>query len=119
MWAGLIVLWVVLSVCVQAFAAGEALTEFQRDSLDLAGRWQCLLGKGDGAMWRPQVAGGEEWKAVRVPRGGFLPRLGVERKRFGGVRNVWARRRFTLTAAQAARGAVLKWGGVRLSLIHI
>ena len=113
MWAGLIVLWVVLSVCVQAFAAGEALTEFQRDSLDLAGQWQCLLGKGDGAMWRPEVAGGEKWKAVRVPGRGFLPRLGVERKRFGGVRNVWARRRFTLTAAQAARGAVLKWGGVR------
>ncbi len=102
-----------VTVCAQALAVGESMDEFRRDALDLNGRWECLLEAGEQEMWRPEVAAGQTgWKNVRVPNQ-FLPRLGVERGDFAKVQSVWARRRFKLTAEQARRGAVLKWGGVR------
>ena len=109
-------LWTVLCVCMLAGAAlaGEHLEltpDFHRDVLSLNGRWQALAEHGDEELFKADVAAKVKgWRDVEIP-GGLLP--AVKRKGAAKIKHAWARRTFTLTKAQAARGAVLRWGDLR------
>ncbi|MCC7408668.1 MAG: hypothetical protein IT442_11400 [Phycisphaeraceae bacterium] len=74
-------------------------------TLRLEGAWEIARSGVDAT-----VDGIGAWEAVQLP-GQFLPGLtGPEHEK---VEVIWARRRFELTAAQAASGVSLRWGGVR------
>lgn len=89
----------------------ELVMECQREAVSLNGRWRCLTEHGEAEVWQEQVAAGlTGWKSTSVP-GTLLP--GIRREDHSKVRSVWAQKTFTLSSAQAARSAVLKWNGIR------
>ena len=112
MWLAAAVACFVLLVCLgQASADWQFNPEFERDSLSLNGEWLCHTEHGDKEVWKAEVAQTlPGWKKVAVP-GNLL--LGVHRKQYAKVRNVWAARTFSLTRGQASKGAVLKWNSIR------
>ncbi|NLF33162.1 MAG: hypothetical protein GX591_20035, partial [Planctomycetes bacterium] len=87
----------------------------------LGGTWSVLVGHGDAAIWRPDVAAAAgPWKPVEVPSGnlvlpdsdgdGAWQAVGELHERTGCV---WVRRTFDLDPVRAGRDAVLRWGGIR------
>ncbi len=99
-----------LAAFLQASSAQEPLTDFSRDSLSLDGQWQCLRDHESAKVWQGEVAAGlEGWKLADVP--GLLWRGG--RQVHESTRCIWARRSFTISKGRAAKGAVLKWNGIR------
>lgn len=102
--------------------AEKLLMDHRRDAVSLAGTWQMLLEHGDRAVWKTAVAEqAGPWEAVEVPGSNLMPPEDPEAegawKRVAELHKrtecVWVRRSFALTEEQAARDAVLKWGGIR------
>lgn len=94
-------------------APGEVsgmVTDYQRDALDLNGTWQVQLERVDKPSRQPPELLADSWTEVQVP--GPLFKENAEESN-NNLRCAWARRTFRLTAEQAQRGAVLKWGGMR------
>jgi len=90
---------------VESFGRG-----YERDSVVLTGEWDVLPGHGDEEVWRAATADAlAPWHKAHVP-GALLPEMAREKAR--PVDYAWARRRFQLSARQASRNAVLRWGGV-------
>lgn len=84
--------------------------DYHRDNLNLAGTWQCVTGHGDAPLWKPDAAAQLTWEDAVVP--GALP-TEMDHADRPALEQVWARRTFILTEAQARRGIVLRWGGIR------
>ena len=98
--------------------AGELRLDHRRDALSLEGEWTALLEHGDENVWDSAVADGlGPWKPVDVPGSNLVRADDDDRSKLSELHrqtaHVWLRRSLTLTAEQAARGAVLKWGGIR------
>ena len=105
---------IAVALCFAAFARSSHAFEFGRDvareSLGLNGMWKVLRDDGTGEMWKPEVTARATWNEVEVP-GNLIPRL--PRDVMLKTKFVWARRTFVLTQPQAAKGVVLRWGGIR------
>jgi len=85
--------------------------EFERNSVSLNGEWERLLEHADEEVWKPEVAATlGPWEPFSVP-GKVIP--DVPKREHNSVRFVWARRAFRVDSKDAARGAVLKWNGIR------
>jgi hypothetical protein len=99
--------------------AGDLVLDYQREHLGLNGTWQALPQEGDAEVFRPEAAGpaadGTNWRARTLP--GILADLPSTTTKptdaWAMLKTVWVRRRFTLSAAQAVRDAVLKHNGIR------
>ena len=102
------ILAVMLLVCVVSSALAS---EGQRaDAVLLNGPWQFARGNGDEGAESGAGQAKLQWKPVTLP-GQFSqwdPKLATS------VRFVWARRKFTVTQAQAGRLAVLRWNRISL-----
>jgi len=113
---------VTLFLVTPTTAESELIVDYQRDNLTLNGKWLTIAGHEDEPIWRQGLANTiEGWQEVNVP-GVLVRRTPKDRTRQArkavrkaneADRCAWARRTFTLTEAQAARDAVLKWGGIR------
>ncbi len=102
------------SACADIPAVVPLTRDHHRDSLELGGAWQCVVGQGDAPLWEHDAAAALTWEDVTVP--GQLPgdaAEGWDPERRRQIDFVWARRTFTLTPEQARRGAALRWGGIR------
>jgi len=101
----------VLSLGAPASAGQPFEPEFARDSaVCLNGAWRVLAEHGDEDVWKPEVAQTVgPWREVVVP-GPFMAEAGLEDRRQLGF--MWATRTFSLSPAEAARDAVLKWNGI-------
>jgi hypothetical protein len=99
--------------------AADLRLDEQRDNLNLTGTWQRLLENADGEVWKTDVADKlAPWKAVEVPSSNLMPAedgqdAAAARQQAEKTVNVWLRRSFEVTEAQAARDVLLRWNGIR------
>jgi hypothetical protein len=102
---------VLLARVAAAEPAGRITLDIQRDHLALSGTWQRLEEHPDAEAWLPGPAAElGPWEAVDLP-GPLLPGRPPQGNKERGC--TWLRRTFALDGRQAARDAVLRWGGIR------
>ncbi|MFO8006736.1 MAG: glycoside hydrolase family 2 TIM barrel-domain containing protein, partial [Candidatus Brocadiia bacterium] len=112
MWKRAICALVLLAPVAGAFPAdGRMEMDIERDHVALTGTWQQLDEHPEEEVWRPAVADSlGPWKDFDLP--GALAHWS-ERERNLERQCAWLRRTFELNGQQAARQAVLRWGGIR------
>lgn len=78
------------------------------NSILLNGTWEFVRGQGDEPAESPAGQQTLQWKQVQLP-GPFMP---YSQEAATQIKCVWARRTFSLNAAQAASLAVLRWNRI-------
>jgi glycosyl hydrolase family 2 len=99
-----------LGGCAATAPRRQHAMDYERDSTLLNGTWEFLHEHADAEVWKPGVADGiEGWRPVELPGGN----LGVGKKPANQkLQCVWLRRTFAVSAQDARRSPVLKWGRV-------
>lgn len=90
------------------FAASSEGEGLRKNSILLSGGWKFASGREDERAETPAGAGRLQWQSVNLP-GTFMPWSESAVKQ---TRCIWTRRLFTVSAAQAASLAVLRWNQI-------
>jgi len=115
---------ILLLVTAVSVYGNELDLDHKREVYDLAGEWEMLADNGDAEAWNWQVGSAlGTWRKIEVPKGTLLvPETDDEagwkkmREEAKKMKSVWVRRTFDVSQNQAAKDAVLKWGGIKFGV---